>query len=220
MEFSKYFSIAKHEVGEAIVDNKHLILLMTLVFVISAIAGWIFQDYLSGFFNFFVQAVKTSGIDPSLDSSLNLFINNEGVGLKVYFASIFFGIAPFVVMVLNGLGLGLLGGHFITGDIFYKSVVFIALIVPHGIFEIPATIIESAAGVLLFLFIFRFFKTIYTTKDVSTFKLKAKNSWKVNKIHLKQSIVLMIFSCVLLVIAAIIEGHITPAIGEFVKSLF
>ena len=219
MDFNKYFSIAKHEVSEAIIDNKGLILLMTLVFVISAVVGWIFQDYFSGFFKYFVEAVKTSGVDPSLDSSLNLFINNEGVGLKVYFASIFFGIAPFVVMVLNGLGFGLLGGHFITGDIFYKSVLFIALIVPHGIFEIPATIFESAAGVLLFLFIFKFFKTIPSMND-SSFKLKAKSSWEVNKIHLKQSIVLMIFSCVLLVIAAIIEGHITPAIGMFVKSLF
>ena len=80
---------------------------------------------------------------------------------------------------------------------------FIALIVPHGIFEIPALIFESAAGVLLFLFIWRFLKTIDTTRnDVSGFKLRAKNSWKLNRIYLKQSIVLRVFSCFLLIVAA------------------
>lgn len=84
------------------------------------------------------------------------------------------------------------------------SLMFIALIVPHGIFEIPALIFESVAGVLLFLFIWRFLKTIDTTRnDVPGFKLRAKNSWKLNRIYLKQSIVLMVFSCFLLIVAAL-----------------
>ena len=97
---------------------------------------------------------------------------------------------------------------------------FIVLVAPHGIFEIPATILESVAGMLFFLFIFRFFKTIHGIKDASSFKLKAKKSWEVNKIYFKQSIVLMIFCCFLLVIAAIIEGHITDYIGYWIKSFF
>ncbi len=95
---------------------------------------------------------------------------------------------------------------------------FIVLVAPHGIFEIPANILESVAGVLLFLFIFRFFKTIHSTKEVSSFKFKAKKSWEVNKIYFKQSIVLMIFCCCLLVIAAIIEGHIIDHVGNWVES--
>ena len=73
---------------------------------------------------------------------------------------------------------------------------------------------------LLFLFIFRFFKTICTTKDVSSFKLKAKKSWEVNKIYLKQSIVLMIFCCFLLIIAAFVEAYITDYVGMWVDSFF
>ncbi len=220
MEFNKYFLIAKNEIKQAFVDNKRLILLMSLVFLISVAVGWIFHSYMSDFFKFFVETIKSNSGDPSLDPSSNLFINNSSAGINMYLASIFFGIAAFVVVILNGLGLGLVGGNFVTGNIFHELLLFIALIVPHGIFEVPATILESVAGILLFLFVFRFFKTIFTTKDVSTFKLKAKKSWGVNKIYLKQSIVLMVFSLVLLVIAAIVEGHITPVIGGFVKSLF
>ena len=101
----------------------------------------------------------------------------------------------------------------------YGICIFICFVAPHGIFEIPATILESVAGMLFFLFIFRFFKTIRST-DGSSFKLKAKKSWEVNKIYFKQSIVLMIFCCFLLVIAAIIEGHITDYIGYWIKSFF
>ncbi len=43
MDFNKYFSIVKREISEAIVNNKGLILLMTLVFVISAIAVGFFK---------------------------------------------------------------------------------------------------------------------------------------------------------------------------------
>lgn len=87
--------------------------------------------------------------------------------------------------------------------------------------KIPALIFESVAGVLLFLFIWRFLKTIDTTRnDVSGFKLRAKNSWKLNRIYLKQSIVLMVFSCFLLIVAALIEGHVTEHVGMWVDSFF
>ncbi len=51
------------------------------------------------------------------------------------------------------------------------SLMFIALIVPHGIFEIPALIFESVAGVFaVFCLSGDFLKTIDTTRnDVSGF---------------------------------------------------
>ena len=159
---------------------------------------------------------QSSAMNPALD----LFIHNELGGIRTYLLSIFFGIAAFVELIMNGLILGTVCGELLSGSPVYGIVMFFALIVPHGIFEILATILESVAGVLLFLFIFRFFKTIYSTKDISTFKLKAKNSWEVTKVYLKQSIVLMIFYFVLLIIAAIIEAYITPCVGDWAESFF
>jgi stage II sporulation protein M len=155
-----------------------------------------------------------------MNPALDIFIHNEFAGIQTYFLSIFFGIDAFFSIIFNGVLLGAIGGDVNGGSLVYAVAMFLALVVPHGIFEIPATILESVAGVLLFLFIFRFFKTIYTTKDISDFKLKAKNSWNVNKVYLKQSIVLMIFCCLLLVIAAIIEAYITDYVGNWVESFF
>ena len=221
MEFNKYFSIAKREVSEAIVDNKRLIILMVALYVIFFIIGGILSSQVFDMFSSKVHTIgahmtKSSALDPALE----LFIHNEYAGIQTYVYSIFFGIFAFVSVMLNGALMGVFGGLALTKGPVYGISMFIALVAPHGIFEIPANILESVAGVLLFLFIFRFFKTIYGIKDGSSFKLKAKKSWEVNKIYFKQSIVLMIFSCVLLVIAAIIEGHITDHVGNWVESFF
>ncbi len=221
MGFNKYFSIAKSEVKQAIVDNKRLVLLMFALYVVFFIIGVILSSEILAMFHSSVNSVgahmtKSSALDPALE----LFIHNEYAGIQTYVFSIFFGIFAFVSTMLNGALMGLFGGLALTKGPVYGISMFIALVAPHGIFEIPANILESVAGVLLFLFIFRFFKTIHGINDGSSFKLKAKKSWEVNKIYFKQSIVLMVFSCMLLVIAAIIEGHITDHIGNWVESFF
>ena len=221
MEFNKYFSIAKREVKQAIVDNKRLIILMVALYVIFFIIGGILSSQVFDMFSSKVHTIgahmtKSSALDPALE----LFIHNEYAGIQTYVYSIFFGIFAFVSVMLNGALMGVFGGLALTKGPVYGISMFIALVAPHGIFEIPANILESVAGVLLFLFIFRFFKTIYGIKDGSSFKLKAKKSWEVNKIYFKQSIVLMIFCCMLLIIAAIIEGHITDYVGNWVESFF
>ena len=216
MQFKEYFSIAKTEVKEAIVDNKRLIILMFALFMVALVLSWIFHNQIFNLFK--ASASSTSNAPMSTPSTLDIFIRNEVAGLRVYFFSIFFGVFAFFSAMFNGVLLGAIGGDANAGNLFNTVVMFLALVLPHGIFEIPATIFESVAGVLLFLFIFRFFKTIYSTKDISTFKLKAKNSWEVNKIYLKQSIVLMLFSVVLLIFAAIMEANVTPHVGDFVQS--
>ncbi len=218
MGFNKYFSIAKSEVKQAIVDNKRLILLMVGIYVISVIISVIFSSQIFGAFEtkFNAMGDQTSTLDPALD----LFIHNELGGIQTYVYSIFFGIYSFFSIITNGMMVGVTFGQALAKGPVYGICMFLGFVVPHGIFEIPATILESVAGVLLFLFIFRFFKTIHSTKDASSFKLKAKKSWEVNKIYFKQSIVIMVFCFCLLVIAAIIEGHITDYIGNWIQSFF
>ena len=221
MDFNKYFSIAKGEVRQAIVDNKRLILLMASVYLISLIVSGFFSSQVWDTFSYQANAPGTPAPQHSTtDSPVDLFINNETAGIVTYLLSIFFGINAFVSLILNGTILGVLSGNVIAENPIYGISTFLAYTVPHGIFEIPACILESVAGMLLFLFIFRFFKTMRGTKDGSSFKLKAKKSWEVNKIYLKQSIVLMIFCCCLLVIAAFIEAYITDYVSNWVDSFF
>ena len=65
MEFSKYFSIAKSEVRQAIVDNKRLILLMVGIYVISVIISGIFSSQIMGAFahQFNTMGDQTSTLD-------------------------------------------------------------------------------------------------------------------------------------------------------------
>ncbi len=63
-----------------------------------------------------------------------LFINNETAGLTTYFSSVFFGIMSFVSVIVNGMAIGIVGGKVVSMDPFRMSLMFIALIVPHGIF--------------------------------------------------------------------------------------
>lgn len=219
---NRYFSIAKREVKSSIADNRWLICLMFSLYVISAVLAWIFHAQLLEILNPFLGEIKAEmSREFTMDPALELFINNETAGLTTYFSSVFFGIMSFVSVIVNGMAIGIVGGKVVSMDPFRMSLMFIALIVPHGIFEIPALIFESVAGVLLFLFIWRFLKTIDTTRnDASGFKLRAKNSWRLNRIYLKQSIVLMVFSCFLLIVAALIEGHVTEHVGMWVDSFF
>ena len=220
MEFNKYFSIAKREVSEAIVDNKRLILLMASVYLISIIVSGFFSSQVWDTFSYQANAPGTPAPQHSTtDSPVDLFINNETAGIVTYLLSIFFGINAFVSLILNGTILGVLSGNVIAENPIYGISTFLAYTLPHGIFEIPACIFESVAGMLLFLFVFRFFKTIHSI-DASSFKLKAKKSWEVNKVYLKQSIVLMIFCCFLLIIAAFVEAYITDFVGNWVDSFF
>ena len=207
---NRYFSIAKREVKSSIADNRRLICLMFSLYVISAVLAWIFHAQLLEILNPFLGEIKAEmSREFTMDPALELFINNETAGLTTYFLSVFFGIMSFVSVIVNGMAIGIVGGKVVSMDPFRMSLMFIALI------------FESVAGVLLFLFIWRFLKTIDTTRnDVSGFKLRAKNSWKLNRIYLKQSIVLMVFSCFLLIVAALIEGHVTEHVGMWVDSFF
>ena len=85
MEFNKYFSIAKREVSEAIVDNKRLILLMASVYLISLIVSGFFSSQV---WDIFSSQAHTTGTPVSqhytTDSALDLFINNETAGILTY----------------------------------------------------------------------------------------------------------------------------------------
>ena len=89
------------------------------------------------------------------------------------------------------------------------GVQFIVYLIPHGIFEITATVLESVAGILLFLFIWRFIKAWRRSDGISQAFEKSKNV-------LIQSIVIFIFSTILLVIAAPIEAYVSVPLSVFI----
>lgn len=88
---------------------------------------------------------------------------------------------------------------------------YIVYLLPHGIFELTATVLESAAGIMLFLFIWRFFRALISreTHGVSEAFDKTKKI-------LVQSLIIMIFTTILLLIAAPIESYISVPFSELI----
>ena len=83
---------------------------------------------------------------PSFGQFLIVFLNNSFTVFLAVVLGVIFGILPFLVLFINGLILGIV--------IYFTQTVagwptFFALILPHGIIEIPAVILACAAGLRL-----------------------------------------------------------------------
>lgn len=191
---------------ESLRDHKKLIIGLYILFIICFIAAWILSA------SKMQAAVGNMPVskNPSLNSSaIELFIHNASSGIMVYLASIFFAIPAIAMIMYDGVNLGVIGQMFNTimpnGGTYY-----IAYLIPHGIFEITASVIQSACGIMLFLFICRFIKALRSSETNGV-----SDAFDRTKKILIQSIVLMIFSIILLLIAAPIEAYVSVPFAEF-----
>lgn len=201
----------KNLLMESLRDNKKLIIGLYALFIIVFIIAWIYSSSNASDMISTMQAANDTASSVGLSSSLSpvdLFIQNEGGGIVTYIASIFFGIFAIIMVIYNAFNIGLLGpiiGHFAPGG----GLQYIIYLIPHGIFEITATVLQSVAGILLFMFIYKFIRAIIgkETQGLS-------ESFEVAKKPLIQSLVIMIFAAILLLIAAPIEAYLSVPISE------
>lgn len=199
----------KNSLVEALKDNKRLIIGLYILFIIVFIAAFILSSdkMANGISNI---PVSSNGVSMNGDDAIELFIHNVEGGILIYIGSIFFAIPAIVGLVYNGINLGALGQLFnqMIPNGFLKYIVYL---IPHGIFEITATVLQSVAGVVLFLFIWRFIKSWRSSETNGV-----SDSFEKTKKDLIQSIVLMIFSIILLLIASPIEAYVSVPFSEFI----
>lgn len=201
----------KNLLMESLSENKKLIIGLYALFIIVFIIAWIYSSSNASDMISTMQAANDTASSVGLSSSLSpvdLFIQNEGGGIVTYIASIFFGIFAIIMVIYNAFNIGLLGpiiGHFAPGG----GLQYIIYLIPHGIFEITATVLQSVAGILLFMFVYKFIRAIIgkETQGLSESFEKAKKP-------LIQSLVIMIFAAILLLIAAPIEAYLSVPISE------
>lgn len=106
-------------------------------------------------------------------------------------------IFPAAVLLLNGYILGLVGAV-VSNEISLEAA--LAALVPHGIFEIPALVVASAAGFRLgFSFMKKVWCKLNHRKHSVTFDFQ-------------KSLNLFLLSVILLFIAAIMETYVTPLV--------
>lgn len=125
--------------------------------------------------------------------SASIMTNNIQVGILAFAGGITFGILTVYLMVFNGIMIGALAGMYLLSGNAYE---FWAYIVPHGIIELTAIFIAGGAGLLM------------------GYKLFVPGPYRRGyqlKLQAKRSVMLLLGTIPLFVIAGIIEGFITPA---------
>lgn len=173
-----YLTKFKDMLIESLIDNKKLILASYAIFIASFILAAAFSGAVME--NVLDDLPNSTGIATNQGpTATELFIHNEEGGIQTYFASIFFGIAAIFSLIYNGVSLGLMG-RLLMNYMEKGRIQYILYLIPHGIFELTALIIQSVAGILLFLFIWNFLKGLIKS-DKSGFKEKALNSYEENK---------------------------------------
>ncbi len=125
--------------------------------------------------------------------SAEIMTNNIQVAILAFASGITFGIFTVYLLLYNGIIIGALAAVFYQHGMMYE---FWAYIVPHGMIELTAIFIAGGAGLLMG------YKLLVPGPYSRTFHLKQQA---------KRSVQLLLGTIPLFVIAAIIEGFITPA---------
>lgn len=165
-------------------------------FVISTFLGAVFAVlYPNAAIDFFREIGRVISnkvnAEDSLHTFISIYLNNLGVATSAYVLGIFYGIVPWLVVLVNGFILGL-AVVVVVSKGFLDPITAILAILPHGIFEIPAILMAAAAGIMLYR---------------GTLK---KEGLDVTYASLK----LYVLSVTVFLLAAFIEAYVTPLIAR------
>ncbi len=206
------FNTFKNEIKIAFSENKFIILISTAILLISIILGYIFQPYLYHYFNPVVEdltnKVQTGVVKLTFE---DVFFNNISIASRMFI----FGIAFCFSAVILGFNGFFVGYYVASAD---NLLVVLLLIIPHGIFEFTSCILATAAGFILFNFLYKFLKTFLFQENNSIIN-KLKISVSLNFSKLKQAVILFAISAVLMAIAGIIEVYFTIHIANYIMSV-
>ena len=227
MDIKHYLEIAKEETKAAFSNNKWLLLFSTLLFLIPLLIGYFYADAIAEYIQPMVDAFQKQ-VDEGVITltTHSIFANNVTVAIILYALSAIGGVLGALILANNGLFIGYFGAGF---DIY----AYLALTVPHGIFEIPAIIIATTGGFVLLSFVLHFLWNIispdYSYLDIFdpyfsdvkiTLKQRFYAAFKKNQNKLKESFIFLCLAVILLIIAAFIEANITVPLANWLFSLF
>lgn len=202
---------------ETLKENKKMIIIFYVALIVIAILVAIFTKSLVTERLHALSSIQTTTV-PNMGETnadaLSLFIHNEIGSIQTYITSIFFGISALITITFNGYTTGMYYNLFQT-IVPNGGLRYVVYLIPHGIFEYTATVLESVAGVILFKFVWNFLRNI-NKQEENGFKNKLYASFNQHKDILIQSICLMIFVTILLLIAAPIESYVSIPISNMI----
>jgi len=141
---------------------------------------------------------ESGSIFPPL-TTVGLAINNLTAMLVMLLGAVSLGLMTVLALVINGLLIGAIVGIAVQR---IAPVVILALIVPHGVLEIPALLIASAVGLRFARLTVRYIRGL--EEELVTRRDLREAGW------------LVAVSAVLIIVAAYIEANLTIEIAEWV----
>ena len=166
--------------------------------VLSYIAGRLFPEIPATILTYFNEAVADSGIvrDDGSFSALALFGNN----LRAMVLSTLYGFIPFLYLPALSMGVNAILLGMVASSVNSQWLLLAAGILPHGIFELPALCLSLAAGLCLCQNINRYIRK------------NEKGIMKPLLLNILRVTGLVVIP--LLVVAAIMESYVTPAVMQ------
>lgn len=222
-----YTGIIKDEIKTAFANNKGILLISILLFVIPMFIGYFCSDEISAYIAPMVDQFEQQVADGTVTlTTQSLFINNVSVAFILFALAALGGVLGAIILANNGIFIGYYAVNF-------NVWAYAALTLPHGIFEIPAIIIATTGGFTLLSFILHFIYGLYSpdysyldifdpyfSKVKITTKQRFVAAFKKNQNKLKESFIFLCLSVVLLIIAAFIEANLTIPIASWLFSIF
>lgn len=166
--------------------------------VLSYIAGRLFPEIPAAILTYFSEVVADSGIvrDDGSFSALALFGNN----LRAMVLSTLYGFIPFLYLPALSMGVNAILLGMVASSVNGQWLLLAAGILPHGIFELPALCLSLAAGLCLCQNINRYIRK------------NEKGLMKPLLLNILRVTGLVVIP--LLVVAAIMESYVTPAVMQ------
>lgn len=166
--------------------------------VLSYIAGRLFPEIPATILTYFNEVVADSGIvrDDGSFSALALFGNN----LRAMVLSTLYGFIPFLYLPALSMGVNAILLGMVASSVNGQWLLLAAGILPHGIFELPALCLSLAAGLCLCQNINRYIRQ------------NEKGVMKPLLLNILRVTGLVVIP--LLVVAAIMESYVTPAVMQ------
>lgn len=184
--------------------NANYFIISIIIFLISALLGFYFNNYFNNILPDHFR-MATSIIDEISADFRDIFIHNIFIDLSVVLNGFLFSIDSIITTVLNGV---LLGYAFSR----VNTILFVVGITPHGIFEIPSSIIAMGGSLIATRWEIHMLNSIISKKH--TFR----EEFKKYKYMLKDILATVIYVFILLIIAAAIESTITPLLLSIVSA--
>jgi stage II sporulation protein M len=135
-------------------------------------------------------------IEDGTPSPISLFVNNlEATLFAMLYGLIPFAQLPALALGLNAMMLGVMAAWYVSAGI--SLAVYLAALIPHGIFELPALVMAFAMG-------------LYVCGQMTRRCRKDESALDFWDCLVQISRVLLLIEIPLLAVAALVEAYITP----------